>query len=413
MAQQEPIRVLHVHYGEEWIRGSERCLLDLLRGMDRKRFASHVWCNANTMASAVRELGVPAQVFPFPILLGWTPPRFDVRGYAKLIRSAIQFVRSDGIQLLHATSGGPVQWLVPVARSTQRPLLAQLNAVYGIRERHLLGLHNVGLAIGASESAVRGLREDGVPASHIDVIANGIDPERLESGDMRSLRGSLGIDANAPVVLCIASLIERKAVDVALRAFDRAWSRCPEAHLIVAGAGPERAALDQLQMMLPSAKAIHFVGECPTVGALLRDVGNVVISASRLEALPLTLLEAWYFGLPVVATAVPGHVDLMQDGKNGRMVPMDDVAALANALTELLLNPALARSMGEYGRREVRAGFLLQHNAERMQAAFDRVLSSGTHATWLRPWHPPLSALRWLASVGVRRLQRLTRTTTP
>ncbi len=406
MSLTQPVPILHVHYGDEWIRGSERCLLDLLRGMDRSRFTPQVWCNAHTMADAVRELDIPVQVHPFPILFGWTPPRFDVSGYARLIRTATEFVRGRNIRLLHATSGAPVQGLVPVARTTRRPLIVQLNAVYNIRERHLLGLHNVSLAIGASESAVRGLREDGVPAARIDVIANGIDPARLEAGDLTGLRSTLGISADAPVVLCIASLIERKAVDIAIRAFDHAWKRHPQARLIVAGEGPDRVALEQLAGSLACRQAVQFIGECKTVGALLRDAGDVLISASRLEALPLTLLEAWYFGLPVVATAVAGHTDLVEDGRNGRMVPVDDPVALGDALASVLDDPERARAMGAVGQEQVRSGFLLQHNSERMQAAFDRTLAMDAVPGWFGPWHPPLSTVRWLARVGNERLKR-------
>ncbi|HJU65024.1 MAG TPA: hypothetical protein VJ596_05070, partial [Gemmatimonadaceae bacterium] len=70
--------VLFTHFGEEWIRGSERCLLDLLTHIDRRQFAPIVWCNAEKLAEEVRKLGLPVHLGTFHLLLDWTPPRFDV-----------------------------------------------------------------------------------------------------------------------------------------------------------------------------------------------------------------------------------------------------------------------------------------------------------------------------------------------
>src|SRR6185295_3921141 len=116
-ASSPPVPILFVHYGEEWIRGSERCLLDLLEHLDRGRFDPFLWCNGNVLASAARRLGVPVQVDAFPILFDDLPPRFPFLHYARTVRKAFRIVREHGIRIVHSNSGAPVQWMLPVART--------------------------------------------------------------------------------------------------------------------------------------------------------------------------------------------------------------------------------------------------------------------------------------------------------
>ncbi|MGL5975051.1 MAG: glycosyltransferase family 4 protein, partial [Aeromonas sobria] len=82
------IPILLVHYGENWIRGSERCLLDLLAHLDRDRFTPLLWCNSQRLADEAALLGVKALAEPFSLLLGWQAPRFDVAAYRQLQRRA-------------------------------------------------------------------------------------------------------------------------------------------------------------------------------------------------------------------------------------------------------------------------------------------------------------------------------------
>jgi len=153
----KPAVVLFTHFGEDWIRGSERCLLDLLAHLDRRRFAPVAWCNTTTMEREIAALHVPVHRSRFSILADWGRPKWDVANWLRLVREGKALARRYGVRLLHANSGAPVQWLLPVASARRLPLLAHLHSPYPLRARCTLGLHQVSLAVGVSQGCVAGL----------------------------------------------------------------------------------------------------------------------------------------------------------------------------------------------------------------------------------------------------------------
>ena len=158
-----PIPILFTHYGEDWIRGSERCLLDLLAHLDPGRFRPVVWCNAPSLEREVARLGLPVHRSRFSILFNWERPRWDLRGYLHQVAEGRRLVRHYGIRVLHCNGGAPAQWLVPVGCFEHRPVLVHLHAPYVERDRFLLLLHQATLAVGVTQGCLQGLLMDGMP----------------------------------------------------------------------------------------------------------------------------------------------------------------------------------------------------------------------------------------------------------
>jgi glycosyltransferase involved in cell wall biosynthesis len=103
---------------------------------------------------------------------------------------------------------------------------------------------------------------------------------------------------------------------------------------------------------------------------------DVYVMPSIREAHPLALLEAMACGLPCLATRITGATDvLIDDGTNGRLFPADDEASLAEALGQLLADPAAARSMGTRARETVVARYDIRRTAEQWLDAYETVLS--------------------------------------
>jgi len=361
-----PVPILYVHFGENWIRGSERALLDLLANLDRSRFLPHVWTNCEPLALAVSGLGLTCRVEPFPLLLDHEPPRWDFVSYARLIRSGVRLVREHGIGLLHANSGAPTQWLVPVARRTRLPLVAHLHAPYDLRERCAFLLHQASCVVGVSAAILRDLIEDGVPPERTRVIYNGVDLAHLERGDARGLRESLRITPQEVVLTAVGSLIPRKGFDVLLEATARLVRRGLPVRLLVVGEGPDLTLLREQARSLGLEGRAHFLRERTDVGAIYRDATDIAVAAARSEAFGLSSIEAGAFGVPVVATAVDGVPEVVEDGVTGRLVPPDDPAALAGAIEALARDPVERRRLGDAGRTRV----LERFSAARQAAAF-------------------------------------------
>ena len=182
-----------------------------------------------------------------------------------------------------------------------------------------------------------GLVRGGVPADRIHVIPSGT---RVFDAVARGPTG----------VLFVGRLHRQKGVDTLIRALPL----LPEATVMLVGDGPERAPLRRLATDLGVADRVTVTGFVPhgMVPGLLAGA-DVVVLPSRYEELGTALVEAMAAGRPVVASHVGGIPELVRDGVDGLLVPPDDPAALAKAVTRVLANPVLAAELGASGRARV------------------------------------------------------------
>lgn len=171
------------------------------------------------------------------------------------------------------------------------------------------------------------MRESGWRRTPIDILRNPVAPgESGEAGDYFLYAGRLA---------------QEKGIDKLLEAADIA-----RLHVIVAGDGPMR---ERLRERFPNAE---FVGHLEPAGvrSLLRHARAAVLPSTCVENAPLAVLEAMASGVPVIATAVGGVPELLDDGVEGLLVPPGDVAALQKALVRLASNPDYGKSLGAAGR---------------------------------------------------------------
>ncbi len=154
-----------------------------------------------------------------------------------------------------------------------------------------------------------------------------------------------------------------KALDTLLRAFAVVAADRPAARLLIVGDGPEGPRLRALAATLGIEDRVRLPGFVADASRLLPAL-DLYVSASRKEGLPLALLEAMACGLPVAATRVPGHVDVVEQGVTGLLVAPADHRDLGRAMGDLMVEPARRSAMGQAGRRRVEHCF----SASRMAA---------------------------------------------
>jgi len=386
--------VLYVHHGQNWIRGSERCLLDLIKHLDRSRFHAVVLTDSEALAHTAGDLG--AVVHRRLDLTG--PDRFLPSW--SLVRDARALVRAHRIRLVHANSLETVKWLLPVTRAAGIPILVHVHSPSTESERCYGWIHQVSLVVGVSDAAVRGFLEDGLPPHRVRVIHNGVDPDRLQAGDATSLRAQLGIAATDIVLTAVGSLIERKGHDVLLAALAQLEASSVRYRLLIIGTGPERPALEARARALGIDDAVHFLGERPDVGAILRDATDIAVSAARAEAFPLNVLEAGFCARAVVATNIPPHREEVVAGETGILVPADDAAAMARAVARLSEDPELRRRYGEAARRRVRDQFLVSRYVTVFERLYDELLDRFRGPRrWWAGWVWPSVYTRWFVGL--------------
>jgi glycosyltransferase involved in cell wall biosynthesis len=157
-----------------------------------------------------------------------------------------------------------------------------------------------------------------------------------------------------PVFLSNRNLETHYGVDRVLRAFKIIQQRLPNAVLTVAGEGSQRAALEKLSASL-ALKNVSFVGRVPPEQIReFYDAADIYLNGSEIDNQPLSLLEAFACGLPIVTTAAGGIPDIISDGDTGFLVPRGNYELLAERAIKLLNDPALAEKFARKGKLECR-----------------------------------------------------------
>jgi sugar transferase (PEP-CTERM/EpsH1 system associated) len=216
-----------------------------------------------------------------------------------------------------------------------------------------------------------------VPRRKLHVVSNGIDIDRFrDRGDGEAVRAALGIPLGAPVIGTVGRLTEVKRQDLLIRAFGRLRARRDDAHLLLVGDGPWMGRLRELAAELGLAERVHFVGYQDRPAPYLR-VMDVFVLSSRSEGMPLSVLEAWAAGLPVIGTRVGGLPELIDDGRTGLLVDFADEGALARAACDLIDDPGLAARLGEAGRDQVESRFSLRRMADEYHRHYHEILGCG------------------------------------
>lgn len=395
-----PILFVH-HGGINWIRGSTRCLLDLLTHIDRRQFQPVVLCNQPVILDAVRALDVVAHE-----ARDWLSPH-PFRPDRRWLADVNAVIDRHRIRLIHSDEFTQASVLLPAARRARIPLLSQLHQVPTPDERLWSLLHQVDLAVGTTRACVTGLIEDGFPADRAIVIYNGVDPARLGQGDATRLRAELGIPADAVVLTLVGSLIHRKAVDTALRAVARLKTSA-DVRLLLAGSGPERASLEALAASLGVQPRTTFLGECETAGAVLRDATDVLVAPSRDESFGLTLAEAGLFGVPAVASDIAAHQEVVGDDA-GLLFKVEDEEAMASAIDRVVDDPGLRRRMGDAARRRVASMFLIDRYVRDFQTTYATLMARPAADYGWRSIRWPRAYNEWLRNAVSRRLGRRSR----
>src|SRR6266542_688545 len=176
-------------------------------------------------------------------------------------------------------------------------------------------------------------------------IYNLIETDRFRFRERRPVR---------PVFLCNRNFEKHYGVDRVLRAFAIVQKCIPEAELIVAGDGPERFALEQLarELCLKNAQFTGRVGHDRVVE--LYDSADIFLNGSEIDNQPLSILEAFACGLPVVTTDAGGIPDMVTHERTALVVSRGAHEQLAAGALRLIDDPALAQSMIQQGREECR-----------------------------------------------------------
>jgi glycosyltransferase involved in cell wall biosynthesis len=201
------------------------------------------------------------------------------------------------------------------------------------------------LVLAPTGSVADALVERGVTPTRV-VWSRGVDTDRFTPLRRRETTRRELLGDGELLLLAVGRLSAEKRIDVLLAAFAAARSECPGLRLAIAGEGPAR---DELEAA--ASDSVIFLGECQ--GARLADLyanADVFCFPSTTDTFGQVLLEAQASGLPVIAAAAGGALELVRPDVTGVLVNPDDAAAFAQAIVALQKDEAWRRRLGAAGR---------------------------------------------------------------
>jgi glycosyltransferase involved in cell wall biosynthesis len=264
-------------------------------------------------------------------------------------------------------------------RSLHRPLLVQnhscflfnphwiaerpvLFRAYHALARSLLPRADAWRVVNSAEREIY-IRKLGLPADRVRVLPVPCDLDafsKRRSGDtIANIRNRLGLPPGAPVMAWAGRPVRFKRLPLLFQAFAGIRQRIPEARLLIAGRKElAQEDLDSAARKFGIEDALIWTGEL--AHSELADafsIADVFLYASIYEGFGRVLVEAGAAGLPAAATATAGARDIVEEGRTGFLVPIEDASALARRACDLLSDPAARRAMGRAARETVPARF--------------------------------------------------------
>lgn len=212
----------------------------------------------------------------------------------------------------------------------------------------------------------------------IDVVPNGIDLGAVtgaRAGREEVLKG-LGLDPARPVLVAVGRFVPEKAYGDLVTTMQILGARGCRAQLVVLGEGPGRGEVERAVGAAGIGSYVVLAGARPHPEVLdVVAAADVFVSSSTHEGFPLAPAEAMALGRPLAVTAVGGVPELVGD-RAGILVPPGRPNTLADAIIDLLRDPAAAASRGQAGRRRVAESFSVETMAERVEGVYEAALAA-------------------------------------
>jgi len=355
--------------------GAETVVLNLASGLDTRRFRSLVLLPGGSwLPGKLQESRIPTFLVRSK---AWYDPRLPA-GMARL-------VRREKVDLIHSHLPDQNFYSCLVGRLTGRKTIVtyhgpvELRQSKGLKGRIKLWSvrHSAAAVVVVCDFVGQMLREIGFPSDKIVRIYNGINIDRFSQQRTGRLRQELGFSEGTTLVGMVANIRVSKGYEFFIRAARRVVGQFPETRFVSVGDIDRTLGkpLFKLVEELGLKDRFLFLGFRENVPAVLSDL-DVFVLSSVSEGFPLVILEAMAAGKPVLATRCGGTEELVEDGRNGVLVPPRDAEALGNKIGELLAHPEWAQSLGQVARNTVLSRFSMESMVHQYEELYERLLNS-------------------------------------
>ncbi|HEY7991289.1 MAG TPA: glycosyltransferase [Stellaceae bacterium] len=343
------MRVLHAIAGAEF-GGAETIAQDTIAALADSGIEQHVvtrpWQIATERFAAT---GVPVTHFGFSRVDSWL--------HRGVLKSAAKNFRADVVHAWMSRAASFVPADLPC------PAAGWFGGYYDLKYyRHC------DAAFGMTADIVAHIVKGGMPPERAFEIHSFGTLDAQPPAD----RAALATPADAPLVLVMSRLHEKKGIDTILHAL----ARCPGLHLWIAGEGPKGTEYHALCTKLGLNDRVRFLG-WRTDRAALYAAADMVALPSRYEPFGTVITEAWAASRPLIASRAAGAAAYVHDGVDGLLVPIGDVAALAQAMTRLAHDTALRARLIQGGQQAYERSFTKEAVVKSLLGAYETMLRLG------------------------------------
>lgn len=304
----------------------------------------------------------------------------------KVNRVFSKIIKKCHVKLIHIKFGTVALRYLKLVKLTGLPYIVSFHgydASRSLKQPAVLSKYKKQLFPGAnhiitvSPKLKENLVKAGCSSKKITVLWSGVDVEKFWY-QPRTLKNNETVK-----LLCIARLTEKKGLQYLIESFAKVVKKRPNTELTIIGEGPLKHKLkdlisklklkDKIKMhdFIPHHKVIDIMHEHH-----LFCLPSIKDSSGNEEGIPNVIKEACATGMPVVSTYHSGIPELVQDGKNGFLVPEKDIDKLADRLIYLIDHPYIWESMGLYGRKHVEENFNKSIQAKKLEELYAKVINN-------------------------------------
>lgn len=368
------INVLHLIGGGE-IGGAERLVLTLLKLLDRDRYEMHLICLCKgPFAELARDNGIKAHTVAMRHKLDISTIR-PIREY--IANNEIDIVHTHGVRANLVGRIAAHKEGVPVVTTFH----SRLSYDYSSRLAALLAKIITRLTnrytdrfIAISHAIKEEVLAMGVPENKVQVIHNGLDTDKFKSfREREEIKKQLGIDPEKKIVTMVARLHPVKGHKYFILAAREVLSLRSDVQFLIIGEGMLREELEKMLIEMQLQGQVLMPGYYNQIEDIYR-ISDIICVPSIMEGLGLVVLEAMFFKVPVVAARVGGIPEIIEDGKEGILVPPRDYKSLAQGIMRLLDDQLLRQRLIHNGVKKL-GQFTMQNMAHRVALIYDELYS--------------------------------------